>query len=213
MGVGASFQAAIGPEPFAQRSAITRRDDTMTKMTRRESLAADLKALVIDLCLLRRGPEDMPYSTALLGLLIGVGVLLDVATGALLGETSDVLPRSLVSTGLVLALCWTALALRGLGNRYLQTASALLACSIVFSLLILPFAWLSGPAPSPPAQLTPTQVLLGWAMLAIVVWNLVVNAHILRRALDAPFVLGFALALAWAIADWSLGHVLFDAAG
>jgi hypothetical protein len=56
-------------------------------------------------------------------------------------------------------------------------------------------------------------VLLGWAMLAIIVWNLTVNAHVVRRALDAPFALGFALAIAWALADWALGRVLFDSAG
>jgi hypothetical protein len=67
--------------------------------------------------------------------------------------------------------------------------------------------------PSPPAQLTPLQVLLGWVMLAIVAWNLVVNAHIVRRALDAPFALGLALALAWFIADLALERALFDAAG
>jgi hypothetical protein len=182
-------------------------------MSRRESTLVYLALLVRDLCQLRRGPEEVPYSKPLLGLLVGVSILLDVATAAVLGGSTDVLPRSLVSTGLVLALCWIALSIRHLGNRYVQTASALVACSMVFSLLILPFAWLAGPTPSPPAELSPLQVLLGWAMLAIIVWNLAVNAHIVRRALDAPFALSFALVLAWALADWAIGHVLFDAAG
>ena len=182
-------------------------------MTQPESRLAYIANLIRDLCLLRRGPEDMPHSNVLFGTLVGASIVLDIATGSLLEGTADVLPRSLVSTGLLLALCWTALTMRHLGNRYVQTASALIACSMFFSLLILPLAWLAGPTPAPPAQLTPLQVLLGWGMLAIVVWNLAVNAHIVRRALDAPFVLGFALALAWALADWALGHALFDAAG
>jgi hypothetical protein len=200
----------------AERSAISPiraaryRDDDMS---RREPLFAYLAVLVRDLCQLRRGPEDMPYSKPLLGLLVGASILLDVATGSLLGSPVAVLPRSLVSTVLVLALLWIALSIRRLGNRYVQTASALVACSMVFSLLILPFAWLAGPTPTPPAPLSPLQVLLGWAMLAIIVWNLTVNAHVVRRALDAPFALGFALAIAWALADWALGHLLFDAAG
>ena len=154
----------------------------------------------------------MPFSKTLLGILVGSSILLDVATGSLLGNPANLLARSLVSTALVLALVWIALSMRQLGNRYVQTASALVACSMVFSLLILPFAWLAGPTPPPPAALTPLQVLLGWAMLAIIVWNLTVNAHIARRALDAPFAMGFALAIAWALADWALGHALFDAA-
>jgi hypothetical protein len=191
-------------------------------MNRRESPLIRFAALVRDMCQLRRGPEDVPYSTRLLvalicasvvlDVLIGTSAALDVASDSTLGDWHDVLARSLVSTTLVLSLCWIALAVRHVGNRYVQTASALVACSLVFSLLILPLAWLAGPAPASAAALTPRQTLVGWAMLAVVVWQLVVNAHIVRRAIDAPFALGFALALAWALADWALGHVLFDPA-
>ncbi|HEV7491641.1 MAG TPA: hypothetical protein VGO25_12590 [Rhodanobacteraceae bacterium] len=180
-------------------------------MTQRESRAAELTVLVFEMCQLRRGPDDMPHSKALFALLVGASTLLDVVVGAFGDGVSDSLSRSLFSTCLVLALCWIALALRHLGNRYLQTASALVACSVVFSLLILPLAWLSGPVPAPPAELTPMQMLLGWVTLAIVAWNLVVNAHIVRRALDAPFALGLALVLAWFVADLTLERVLFDA--
>jgi hypothetical protein len=191
----------------------TCRGDATTTMNRRESAAANFAILVCDLCQLKRGPEEMPYSTTLLGALVAASVLLDVAAAFLLGDASSVLPRSLVSTTLVLALCWIALATRHLANRYMQTAGSLIACSIAFSLLILPFAWLAGPPPPEHASLTPLQTLLGWAMLAIVVWNLAVNAHILRRALDAPYAFGVVLALTWAVADWALGRALFDASG
>jgi len=181
-------------------------------MTDRPSPFASFALLVRDLCQLRRGPEEIAYSPVLLGVLIGLSVLIDVASGSLFpGVADDVLARSLVSTGLLLALCWIALRIRRLDNRYVQTACALIACSIVFSLLVLPLAWLAGPAPSAPAQLTPLQTLLWWGMLALLVWNLAVNAHIMRRALDAPFALGLALAFAWAVAGWAVGHALFDA--
>ena len=182
-------------------------------MNRDESRFAAFAMLVRDLCQLRRGPEDMPYSKRLFTTLVGASVALDVASSFALGQPSHALARSLVSTGLMLALCGIALGIRRLGNRYVQTASALVACSMFFSLLILPLAWLAGPTPAPPAALSPLQVLVGWAMLAIVVWSVVVDAHIIRRALDAPFVFGLALALAWTIADWALGSALFDAAG
>jgi hypothetical protein len=181
-------------------------------MPRRTSPASEFALLVMDLCHLRRGPDEMPYSPVLLALLIVAGVLLDVVTGRLLGAGANVLLRSLVSTAVVLALCWIALRIRRLENRYVQTASALVACSIVFSLLVLPLAWLSGPAPATPAEMTPRHVLLSWAMLGLIVWNLVVVAHIVRRALEAPFGFGLALALAWAVAAWALGQALFDGA-
>jgi hypothetical protein len=179
-------------------------------MTRHESPLARLAIIVRDICQLRRGPEEVPYSKRLLVVLIGASIALDVLSERVLGG-HDALARSLVSTTLVLALCWIALAMRRFGNRYVQTASALVACSIVFSLLVLPLAFFAGPMPSD-ATLTPLQTLIVWATFAIFVWSVLVDAHIIRRALDAPFGLGVALALAWTIADWALGHALFDAA-
>jgi hypothetical protein len=195
-------------EPSAGPPARRRRGDDMN---RQESPLVRLAILVRDICQLRRGPEEIPYSMRLLVVLIGASLAIDVLSERVLGG-HDALARSLVSTTLVLTLCWVALAVRGLVNRYVQTASALVACSIVFSLLVLPLAMLAGPMPSD-ASLTPLQTLLVWAMFAIFVWSVLVDAHIIRRALDAPFGLGVALALAWTIADWTLGHALFDAAG
>jgi hypothetical protein len=179
-------------------------------MPSNESGFAALAHLVRDLCQLKRGPEDMPYSPALLAMLTAASIGLDVATGALFGG-GDVLAHSLVSTALVLALAWAALAVRKLGNRYVQTASALVACGLVFSLLVLPLGWLAHPMPAAATALTPAQVLLGWAVLGVFIWNLAVFAHIVRRAIESSFGLAFAIVIAWAVADWALGHVLFDA--
>ena len=203
----ASTPRPRSPEQGADPSAARRRGDNMN---RHESPLVRLALLVRDICQLRRGPEEIPYSRRLLVVLIGASLALDVLSERVLGG-HDALARSLVSTLLVLGLCWIALSVRQLGNRYVQTASALVACSIVFSLLVLPLAFLAGPMPGD-ATLTPLQTLIVWASFAIFVWSVLVDAHIIRRALDAPFGLGVALALAWTIADWALGHALFDAA-
>lgn len=179
-------------------------------MSPNESRFAALAHLVRDLCQLRRGPEDMPYSPALLLALVVASIAIDLASSVAFGGDDDALARSLVSTALVLALAWAALHVRRLANRYVQTASALVACGLVFSLLVLPLGWLAHPMPATATALTPLQVLLGWAVLAIFVWNLVVFAHIMRRAIDAPFGLAFAIVIAWAVANWALARALFD---
>ena len=181
-------------------------------MSQRRNPLVDLAVLVRDLCQLRRGPQDMPHSPMLLGTLIAASILLDTLIGNLMDRSPNALARTLVSTGLILALCAIALSIRQLMPRYVQTATALVACSIAFSLLALPILALVGPVPEPPATMAPLQVLLSWALLAMLIWNLAVNAHILRHALDAPFVFGFALVVAWMVADWALGHALFDVA-
>lgn len=109
----------------------------------------------------------------------------------------------------MLVLCWIALAIRHLRNRYVQTATALLACSLAFSLLQLPIALLAGPPPAGADALTGLQILVGWATLAVFVWQVSVDAHIMRHAMEAPFGLAFALVVSWVLAYWALDRMLF----
>jgi hypothetical protein len=178
-------------------------------MTAERPAFADLLRIVFDLCRWRRGPQDLPHSPNLLASLIGAGVAVDVIIAGALQDTDDVLARSLLSTGLILGLCWIALAMRRLTHRFLQTATALLACSIVFSVLQLPIALLAGPPPATGAELDGAQVFFGWAMIALLIWKLSVDAHIVRQALDAGYALAFALATSWLIAYWALDRILF----
>lgn len=172
---------------------------------------SSLSRVVVDLCRLRGNPQDFPYSPNLLALLVGAGTALDTLTGGILGEADTTLARSLLSTAIVLALCWVALAIRGLRNRYEQTACALLACSFALSLLQLPLALLAGPPPATVADMSTLQAIFGWITLALLVWQLSVNAHIVRHAIDASFGFAFALVLSWLIAYWAIDRILFGA--
>jgi hypothetical protein len=168
-----------------------------------------LLSQVVDLCRFRGGPQDLPYKPELLIALLVASIALDLTSATLLDVGDNALARSLFSTSLLLALCWIALAIRGLRSRYVQTAIALVACSMVFSILILPLAYLFGPPQDSTKTLTSTQTLLAWLGLGVLVWKLAVDAHNVRQAIDAPYLLGLGLALAWAIVDFSLNRLLF----
>lgn len=172
-----------------------------------------LLGIAIALCRFRSGPQELPHSQGLLAALIVASVLFDLGTGGALGIQEPLLPRILMSMLLLLGLCWIALAIRGLSHRYLQTASALVACSIVFSLLILPLAFFFGEPPASEVAPTPIQMLIVWLGLATLVWKISVDAHIVRQAIEAPYWLGFLLALSWAIADFALSRIMFSGAG
>ena len=161
---------------------------------------------------LRGGPQDLPYSTYLPLLLVAASVILDMLVGDALNDSGNTFARSLLSSIVVLGLCWIALAMRGLSHRFAQTATALVACSLVFSLLQLPLAWLAGPPPAGVDALTTLQVLIGWITIALFVWQVSIDAHIMRHAMDAPFGLAFTLVLSWVIAYWALDRILFGAA-
>lgn len=171
--------------------------------------------LVADLCRLRRGPQDLPYSTSLLALLIVAVTVLDVLIGSLLGDAGDAFAHSLLSTVVVLGLAWLELALRGRRERYVQTASALAAGGLAISLAQLPIAWLLEPAPGADAAnaaaLDPLQMALRWLVLATLVWQVLVNANILRHAIECRFGLALLHATSWVIAYWALESLLFGA--
>jgi hypothetical protein len=169
---------------------------------------------VLALCRLRGDPQDLPYSPALLAAMLVVATTIDTLAGDIHGDARDGLVRSLLSTVVVFGLCGIALALRGLGNRYVQTATALAGSGIVVALAQLPILLLVVPIAVPSASggadtaIDPLQALLRWALLATLAWQILVYAHIMRLAMDSRFGFALALVVTWLVAYWSLDSVL-----
>jgi len=141
------------------------------------------------LCLMRLGPQDLPYSIFLLLFctvsyaLVGLGVaLLDQALPLAIIST-------VVDTGLLLGLAWLGLWVRDRGARRVQTITALTGTGTLFGLLGWPLiAWLQQAGDNPPASLS----LL---LLALIIWNIAVIGNILGHALDLTRWMGTAIAL------------------
>lgn len=156
-----------------------------------------LAALVGDLLRLRCGPQDVPYSHALL-----VRALVPYALlGSLLAAFAMPLHRAVLygptEAALLAALVYAALVVRGRPGRFVQTLSALVLVGIVFNALSLPLTALARPDNG-----------LGLLILALVAWSFAVSVHILRQALEIPVPgsvlvnLGFFFA-----AYYGLGHL------
>lgn len=176
---------------------------------------SDFLRLVAELCRLRRGPQDLPHSPPLLAGLIVAGVALDVLVGGLLGDGGDAFAHSLLAAGVVLGLAWAELELRGRASRYVQTATALCACGLAISLAQVPIAALiEWPAAGEAAAADAPgsfQMLLRWLLLATLLWQVLVNANILRHAVDLGFGFALAHAASWVLAYWLLESLLFGA--
>lgn len=164
----------------------------------------DLLQLIRDLCLRKRGPQDMPYSAQLLMVFLGVDLLLDLIAASVLGDAKNALARFLLITSFDLIALNMLLSLREVRNRFVQTATALIACDVVFTMLMLPLKFGAGAPPVTPQDLTALQVLIAWLSLAIFVWKVMVDANILYQALNLPKLGGYLLALLWIIAEGAL---------
>ena len=163
-------------------------------------MAALLRQL-IELCLLKRGPQDLPYSPPALSA-VGAGlVAVQLAFGATQGlQAAGLAGRAFVTLFMLFAVVPALLRWRGFGNRALQTQLALAGSSLLFALAMLPTAVALLPHaqdPDPPPQ------VLGFALAAIVLffWKLRVDAAIWRQALEIRPGQAYALALGLVIAD------------
>lgn len=161
-----------------------------------------------DICLLRKGPQNVPASLDLLRLSLvaycGSGllaVLLDMPQTsfglALLLTAADV--------ALLTALAYLGLYLLGRLGRFTQTLTALAGVGTLLQLIALPLglwyqhALASDGAPELPAML--------WLLL--LAWSIVATGHILRHAFSVSFGLGVLyaigyLAVSWTVTDWLL---------
>jgi hypothetical protein len=155
----------------------------------------------VDLCLLRRGPQDIPFSTqllagaSLLNVLVGVVMIVDVRTGVF-----SALAESLFDAGLMLAVLYFALRSQNRLARFVQAATALMGSSLLLGLLALPLISWSRNADSGEA---------GLLLLALIIWSMVVMGHILRHTFEVGLGIGIGLAFAYTLLSWNLALILF----
>ena len=164
--------------------------------------------LLRDILWLRRGPQDIPYSPILLASVCAVVLVLHAALAAIFDTQGDSLFLSVLALAVDLGFLYFILSLRGHASRFVQTATTLVACTIVFTLLVVPITLMVGVPPKTPDQVTALQGLMGMVALAVFVWKLVVDAHVLRHALSIPFFAGMGVAILWLIAEYAFGAAL-----
>jgi hypothetical protein len=166
-----------------------------------------MKALLsnaMDLCLLRRAPQDLPVSNHLLwllilfNLLIGVVVVLESRTGLL-----RAMLESMAGLALMLGALAAALSAKGRLLRFNQTANATLLSGLLLSLLAWPLlAWRHR------HESMESELLL----LLLFAWSIAVLGHILRHAFEISLNLGIAFALLYTLLAWSIMSHLFPVA-
>lgn len=141
---------------------------------------------LIQILLLRQGPQDLPPGPSVLLATLTLYVL-SAALSLSLGDGSRSPTLVLVlATGLPMVLVWIVLRLKSRVARWEQTLSALYGTSALLSLLSLPLNLQTGAEP------TPAVVLMS---LMIFLWSFAVDAHVWRHALETSFAAGLAVAM------------------
>ena len=146
-----------------------------------------LKTL-IDICLLRGRPQDLPASTFLLWMFVAASLLTDYL-GAVSSYGPET-PRSFLvvaQTVFFAGVIWATLKLRGFPERWLQTMMALFASNTIFGLVMLPVL----PEVVEMLRQGPNAVI-GWqAYFAFIgsIWYLMIMTHVMRHAIELSIFL------------------------
>ena len=155
--------------------------------------------LFLDICLFRKGPQDVPSSAALLKMcLLGYGLsgvlVLLISTPAPLALLQILLDMVLLS-----GLLYLVLIVYRHPRRFEQTLSALTGTGSLMGLLTLPLAiWIDHQQSGGDIALPST------LMFALMVWSIAVIAHILRHAFETSIWLGALYALGYTFLYWTL---------
>ena len=154
-------------------------------------LLAALRRL-LDVCLLRAGPQDLPYSRDFMILTMAASLGAGLLAVAILEETRFALLELVLTYLFTVAFLYAVLSFRRLAGRFVQTASAVFGADALITLVALHALHAASDAGA-------ERPVTGLAMLALGLWNLAVLGHILRHALDTILPVGVLVALSYVI--------------
>jgi hypothetical protein len=134
-----------------------------------------------NIAVLRQGPQDLPASALLLGVLLAMALLLHlIVAGAFDFGVMLALERFAVAAALGLLLTMAVLSIAGRRKRFLQTATAMIGAALVIAPLdVLLFA-----IAKPYGDFADHPDWLRFVEGAYEAWGVVIGGHIYRAALE-----------------------------
>jgi hypothetical protein len=94
--------------------------------------------LVFDICLFKKGPQDLPGSSELLRILVIIDVMISFLMVSIRTDWFESLLQAMVSTLLIIGFSGLMLNLGRKPERFYQTTSALLGTDTLISFFALP---------------------------------------------------------------------------
>lgn len=162
-------------------------------------MLANLRALfgvIMDIVLLRRGPEHLPVSQALLVVVAAASTVANSLLVVAMGQPFA--PALLMCTvGSLVMVAWFRFLLSVVNKRerFLQTLTALFSISALFVSLLIPVLPVLAPYFATNAPAEPPPAMPTFLALAIGFWASLLEVRIVRAAFECPWVVAIMLAL------------------
>ncbi len=163
----------------------------------------------LQIATLKMGPEDLPASRFLLGLVTAAYLLTGAASVSFYADSATAAVQQLaVDLGLTYGFFTLLLMLYRKGPRVLQTLTAILGTGALLSLIALPLtAWLQ----TLDSNASEAAAAPAIGIYLVVLWSIAVTGHILHRALDIPYVGGLIIGVVFFVFNLATFATLFPA--
>ena len=158
--------------------------------------------LFLDICLFRQGPQDVPRSRFLLGIVAAANLLFSIVLGLFEVDFPQALIQGLAALALLLTFILVTLTVAGQRDRIEQTLTAAVGGDTLITALGLPLVIARVALPG--LQNTASLLLLG-----LMLWEIAVFGHIIRHALNLPYLAGLGVALAYTAISLRVMMTLF----
>ncbi|QSA98597.1 hypothetical protein [Methylococcus sp. EFPC2] len=159
--------------------------------------------LFLDICLFKKGPQDVPASRFLFGLALLAFAVVGLVLTGIGSDPYGALLQVSVELALLLVFAWVTLAGMKLHRRFLQTGTAMLATDGLISALAIPvLLWMSASGSDASAPGYPVLLLLMF-------WHFAVVAHILRHALTCALPVAIVMAIVYIGGSYQIMVMLF----
>jgi hypothetical protein len=157
-------------------------------------------AVFWDICLFRRGPQDVPHSTALLTLCLAANLALAGGLALLWPDEKTALPAAVLDALASATFIYGVVTWKNVANRFLQTFTAMTGVGLLLSVVQLPIVgWLKALEKGDPNLMMP-----GVLWLVLVGWATLINGNILRHALGVSWFVGALLVFCYNVAFFEL---------
>ncbi len=156
---------------------------------------------LFDICLFRKGPQDLPSSLWLLRVLIGVDVIVSFLMVSIRTDWLTSLLQAIVSALLIVGFSGFMLYVARKRGRFYQTTGALLGIDAMISFFALP-----GMA----SMMIGRVALLAFiTTIALMIWHWAVTGHIIRNALGQTLTFSLGVAFLYLLGSYQVMALLF----
>ena len=152
--------------------------------------------LLFDICLFKRGPQNLPSSLWLLQVLVIVDVIVSFLMASIRTDWFASLLQAMVSALLIVGFSWLMLYMGRKRERFYQTTIALLGTDTLISFIALP-----GIA----SMMIGRGALLAFIItVVLMIWHWAVTGHIIRFALGQTWTFSLGLAFLYILGSYQV---------